>query len=124
MKRPEGHQQVIPYLILNDGNGFFEFTKKVFGATERMRVLQEDSQQLKHGEIQIGDSTIMFGQTSRDWGQNTAGLFIYVDDADETFRKALDAGATEILPLSNQDYGRSGGVKDPFGNTWWITAVQ
>ena len=124
MKRPEGHQQVIPYLILKDGEGFFEFTKKVFGATERIRVLREGTHDLQHGEIMIGDTAIMFAQATDDWGVDNAGLFIYVDDTDETVKKALDAGATEIMPVSNQSYGRSGGVKDPFGNTWWITAVQ
>jgi uncharacterized glyoxalase superfamily protein PhnB len=65
----------------------------------------------------------MFGQSSADWGSDNAGLFVYVEDADATFKKALDAGATEVMPVTDQSYGRSGGVKDPFGNTWWITAV-
>lgn len=53
-----------------------------------------------------------------------AGIFIYVKDADATFSLALEKGAAQILPLSDQSYGRSGGVKDAFGNTWWITSVQ
>ena len=53
-----------------------------------------------------------------------AGLFIYVEDADETYKKAIEEGATVVTTLSDQAYGRSGGVKDPFGNTWWITAAK
>jgi PhnB protein len=121
MKLPEGHQQVIPYLILKNAEGFFDFTKQVFGATEQHRSYQGDKKSLKHGEISIGGSTIMFGQSSDAWGTDNAGLFIYVEDADATFKKALAAGATEVMPVTNQPYGRSGGVKDPFGNTWWIT---
>lgn len=123
MKLPEGHHQVIPYLILKNAEGFFDFTKQVFGAKERHRSYQDDKKSLRHGEISIGDSIIMFGQTSDNWGTDNAGLFIYVEDADATFKKALAAGATEVMPVTDQSYGRSGGVKDPFGNTWWITAA-
>lgn len=123
MKLPAGHQQVIPYLILKNAEGFFDFTGKVFGAKEILRSYREGTKEFQHGEIRIGDSAIMFGQSSADWGSDNAGLFVYVEDADATFKKALDAGATEVMPVTDQSYGRSGGVKDPFGNTWWITAV-
>lgn len=123
MKLPEGHQQVIPYLILRNAAGFFDFTKQVFGAIEKHRSYQENGKSFKHGEVMIGNATIMFGQTNDNWGTESAGLFVYVEDADVTFKKALDAGATEVMALTDQSYGRSGGVKDPFGNTWWITAV-
>lgn len=123
MKLPEGHHQVIPYLILRNAEKFFDFTKQVFGATERHRSYHDDKKSLRHGEIGIGDSVIMFGQTSDNWGTENAGLFVYVEDADATFKKALANGATEVMPVTDQSYGRSGGVKDPFGNTWWITAV-
>lgn len=53
-----------------------------------------------------------------------AGLFVYVSNADETYNKALEAGATVKTALSDQQYGRSGGVTDPFGNIWWLTAVK
>ena len=123
MKLPEGHQRVIPYLILQNAVAFFDFTKAVFDAEERHRSYQEDQRTLRHGEIRIGDATIMFGQSSDTWATENAGLYIYVEDADVTFQKALDAGATVVMPVADQSYGRSGGVKDPFGNTWWITAV-
>jgi len=123
MKLPETHQQVMPYLILDNAVDFFEFTKKIFGATEKHRSFQDDGKTLRHGEIMIGHNTIMFGQTSDNWDTANAGLFIYVDDADVTFKQALALGATEVMPVADQGYGRSGGVKDPFGNTWWVTSL-
>ena len=54
-------------------------------------------------------------------GVRNAGLFVYVADANESYNKAIAAGAATITPLSSQPYGLSGGVIDPFGNTWWIT---
>jgi uncharacterized glyoxalase superfamily protein PhnB len=50
-------------------------------------------------------------------------MFIYVEDADKTFQLALRNGAESIMELTNQEYGRSGGIKDPFGNIWWITSL-
>jgi PhnB protein len=117
---PQGYQQVMPYLILKNASEFAGFCIDVFDATEKMKHLREDGE-IMHAEIQIGESTIMFGGASEQWNIQTAGLFVYVADADATYQKALNKGATAITELSDQPYGRSGGVKDPFGNTWWIT---
>lgn len=120
LKLPEGYQTVMPYLILNNAAAFFQFTRQVFDAREKSKHLLEDGS-LVHGEVMIGESTIMFGNASDQWPVQNAGLYINVSDADETFNKALQFGATVYQEVSDQPYGRSGGVKDPFGNTWWIT---
>jgi uncharacterized glyoxalase superfamily protein PhnB len=120
LKLPEGYQTVMPYLILENAIAFFDFTEKVFDAQVKMKHLLDDGS-LMHGEITIGGSTIMFGNASGTWSVQNAGLYVNVVNADETFQKALDNGASLVLELSNQSYGRSGGVKDPFGNVWWIT---
>jgi PhnB protein len=117
---PQGHQTVMPYLVLENALGFFDFTKNVFGAKENSKHLMEDGS-LMHGEIIIGGSTIMFGNASEKWPVQNSGLFINVDDADKIFRKAIEQGAKLLMELTDQPYGRSGGVRDPFGNTWWIT---
>jgi PhnB protein len=123
LRLPEGYQTVMPYLIINNAIDFFEFTSNVFGAKEKARHLNDDGS-LMHGEVTIGGSTIMFGNASDQWPAQNAGLYIHVANADEVFQKALDNGATVYQPLSDQSYGRSGGVKDPFGNTWWITTPR
>ncbi|MDX2001651.1 MAG: VOC family protein [Chitinophagales bacterium] len=121
MNIPQGYQTVMPYLIIRNADQFFDWMQQVFGATEKMRVNNEDGS-LMHGELQIDDNnTIMYGQASAEWGENTGGFFIYVADADATYQKALDKGASSLMEMSDRDYGRTGGVKDPFGNTWWIT---
>lgn len=120
MNLPEGYQTVMPYLILKDVAAFIDFTKKVFEA-EELAVYRNDDGSIMHAEIQIGGSTIMMGQSNDDWGVQNAGLYINVEDTDSTFQKALDAGAIAIMPIEDKDYGRTSGVKDPQGNTWWIT---
>ncbi|MNF93706.1 Glyoxalase-like domain protein [compost metagenome] len=66
----------------------------------------------------------MVTDATNDWKPQTANLFVYVPNADESFKKALEEGATELMGLSDQEYGRTCGVTDPFGNVWWITSVN
>lgn len=123
MNIPSTHQTVMPYLMLENANGFMEFMKKVFDADITEHSMRDENT-LGHCEMNIGGSTIMFSEVSKEWTAQTANLFIYVENADETFKKAIDNGAEIIMPLGNQDYGRSGGVKDPNGNIWWITSIK
>ncbi len=120
---PSGYQRVMPYLIIKNATVFFNFMQKVFEATEKMKIMRDDSH-IMHSELQIGESTIMFADSTEELQPQTGGLFVYVQDADETYNKALEEGATSVTAMSNQDYGRSGGVLDPFGNVWWITSVK
>ena len=124
MKIPNGHQTIMPYLILSGAEKFIEFTRKVFNANETFKRLREDGKTIMHSEIQIGGSTIMFADTTEQIKEQTAGLFIYVENADETYKKAIGEGANTVMELSDQEYGRTCGVKDPFGNTWWITTFK
>lgn len=119
---PEGYQTVMPYLILKDAENFIKFTKDVFAAIEKEKILRDD-QQIMHGEITIGDSVIMFAEQSEQFGVQNAGLFVYLDNCDATYEKALAYGASSVMVPSDQNYGRSSGIKDPFGNTWWLTTA-
>ena len=123
MKLPVGHQTIMPYLIVNGALEFIEFTKNVFNAKSNTQALREDGT-VMHAEVIIDGSTIMVTDESKDWAKQTANLFVYVPNADESFKKATEAGATVLMELSNQDYGRTCGVTDPFGNVWWITSVS
>ena len=120
MKLPEGYQTVMPYLILNDVVAFIEFTKNVFGA-EELAVHKDEADRIVHAEVQITGSTIMMGNSNEAWQTQNAGLYIHVEDADESLQKAIDHGAKVIMPIENKEYGRTCGIKDPQGNTWWIT---
>lgn len=121
IQNPDYYQTVMPYLILKNVAEFLEFTKKVFAAEEKMKYLDDDGR-IVHTEIVIGDSTIMAGESNKDWSSQPAGLYINVESADETYQKAIEAGAESVMDLSDKEYGRTGGVKDSNGNTWWITS--
>jgi PhnB protein len=123
LKIPGNYQTVMPYLIVKDAAKFISFMQTVFDAVETYKAMR-DEHTIMHAEIMIGGSTIMFADSTEKFAVRNAGLFIYVDDADETFKKAIDSGATVVTEMTDQSYGRSGGVKDPFGNIWWITSMN
>ena len=76
-----------------------------------------------HAEAQIGDSVVMIAEATEKWPAMPACIHLYVEDCDAIYQRAVDAGAEVVQELANQFYGdRSGGVRDPGGNLWWITS--
>ena len=125
---PDGYHTVTPYLIVNDAAAAIEFYKKAFGATELMRMPKPDGK-IGHAEIRIGDSPVMLAdetpemgaRSPRTIGGSPVSIFLYVDDVDTTFAKAVNAGAKVERPVADQFYGdRTGGAQDPFGHVWYI----
>ena len=121
-KIPAHYQTVMPYLIIPDASGFIVFTHSVFNSIETHKSMR-DEKIIMHGEIMIGECTIMFADSTEMYKPRPAGMFLYVNNADETYKKALDLDAISIQEPSDQPYGRSCGVLDAFGNTWWITSL-
>lgn len=123
MQIPNGHQGVMPYLMMEDAAAFFEFVQNVFGAETTHKAINDDGS-LGHCEVQISGSTIMFSNTRGPWKAATANMFVYVENADATYAEAIEHGARSVMEPADQPYGRSCGVADPFGNVWWITSVS
>lgn len=119
---PAGHNTIMPYLIIPDAAGFINFVTTVFAATEVSRHMREDGI-VMHAEVRVGESVVMLAEATEQYPACPAGMFIYVADADATFQKAIETGAAIVMPLTNQSYGRTCGVADPHGNTWWITTA-
>lgn len=120
---PRGFRMVNPYLVAEDGPGLLEFAKQAFGAEESFR--SETPIGGVHGEVTIGDSRLMIGGGIPGHKFPSTlhpnALHVYVEDADAVCQKAVAAGATLIDEPRDQDYGeRSGSVKDPAGNFWYI----
>jgi uncharacterized glyoxalase superfamily protein PhnB len=122
MKLPEGFQSVIPYLVINEASKFIEFVTKVFDAKLTFDVKRDDGM-VKHAEIKIGGTTIMAADSTEEFNPREATLMVYVENADDSFKKAVALGAEIVRDISDQEYGRTGGVLDPFGITWWITSL-
>lgn len=112
----------MPYLILDKSAEFLAYAKKVFGATEQMIVPDENDSNrgIMHGEIKIHDAVIMFANSSEQWHQKTAGMFLYVENVDRVYNAGIEQGGKAIQAPEKKDYGYSAGFEDPFGNQWWI----
>jgi PhnB protein len=125
---PDGYPQITPYLAVAGGGDAIDFYTKVFGARERMRMPGPDGK-IGHAELEIGNSLIMLADEFPDMGHRgpkTVGgtpvtINIYVEDVDDVFERAVEAGAKELRPVENQFYGdRSGQFEDPFGHKWSV----
>jgi len=117
---PDGFQTANVYLVVDNVEKQIDFLKQAFDGTELHRsVLPSGS--IIHAEVQVGMSRIMMGQANDTWKPRPTTVYLYVEDADATFRKAVAAGAKALGEPQNQFYGdRSGGVQDPCDNYWWI----
>lgn len=112
--QPKGYPNAIPCLTVKDASGLLGFIEAVFGGTVFDR--HEDGGVVRHGEIRVGDSIIMVAEASEQWPAERSSLYVYLPDADATYRTALEHGATPVMEVGD----RCGGVKDAWGNTWWI----
>jgi len=122
MAIPKNYQQVMPYLIVKNADQFIQFVLKVFDAKETYRVMRDENY-IMHAEIMIGSSTIMLADATEKYQPCPGGMFLYVDNADDRYQKAIAEGADSLMIPSDQTYGRSAGVQDAFGNSWWLTST-
>ena len=100
--------------------GVARFLQDVFAAKLSERFNRPDGT-LKHGELQLGDSRIMVGQSDEHLTPRPQTIYVYLPDVDAAFKRALDAGAKSLMEVADQFYGdRSGGFEDPAGNWWWV----
>jgi PhnB protein len=117
---PEGYHTVTPYLTVRGVAKLMDFLKRSFGAAEKERMTQQDGR-IMHAEVRIGDSVVMMGEPADESSLMPGMIHLYVDDVDTTYQRALQAGATSLREPEDQFYGdRSAGVRDAFGNVWWI----
>jgi PhnB protein len=127
---PNDYNSVTPYLIVKGAAKAIDYYKKVFGATETVRMNGPDGK-VGHAELQIGNSHIMLadenpsmgaGHTSADTvGGSPVSLYVYLPDVDDVVKRATTEGARLLKPVQDQFYGdRSGFIQDPFGHLWSI----
>ena len=125
---PLGYHTATPYLVVRGASRAIDFYKKAFGAKERFR-LSRDNGAIAHGEISIGDSYVMLADEAPEAGTRspetvggtTVSVFLYVEDVDDVFGKAVAAGAKPTLTPQDMFWGdRFAKVSDPFGHLWQI----
>jgi len=125
---PEGYHTVSPYLVIRNAAKAIEFYQQAFAAEERFRMPGPDGK-IMHAELQIGDSIVMLSDEFPEMGApspqtlngTSVSIFLYVEDVDAVFKKAVDAGAKVLMPVADMFWGdRFGKLTDPFGHQWQI----
>lgn len=127
---PKDYNSVTPYLIVKGAAQAIEYYKKVFGATETVRMNGPDGK-IGHAELKIGDSHIMLADENPSMGEGHSSassiggspisLYVYLPDVDEVVRRAAELGAKILKPVQDQFYGdRNGFIQDPFGHLWGV----
>src|SRR5215510_5781278 len=123
---PAGYHTITPSLTLDNAAQTIDWYKRALGAEELSRSVGPDGR-IMHAEIKIGDSRIMMndvmmGKGPHAYGGSPLSLWLYVEDADALFNRAVGAGAKVQMPLADQFWGdRGGAIADPEGYTWWIS---
>jgi len=125
---PEGFGTLTPYLVMSGASEAIEFYKKVFNATELVRMPMPNGK-VGHAELRVGNSRFMLADEMpemnmrgpKSLGGSPVGLCVYFEDCDSVFNRAVASGAKVERALADQFYGdRSGTVIDPFGHVWTI----
>jgi PhnB protein len=117
---PPGYGTVTPWLISNDAAGLIAFIERAFDGELIGRVDNPDGT-VGHAELKIGTSIVMTFDGKPEWGPTPAFLRLYLPDAEATFQKAVEAGATAVTRVTHLAFGdKVGRVRDPFGNVWWL----
>jgi PhnB protein len=121
---PRGFHTITPNIIVDDAEAAVAFFKEAFSASETYRLTMSNGN-IAHCEIRLGDSIFNLGTSMEGWPAHGLVAQIYVEDSDAMFDRAVRAGATVIMPMTDMFFGsREGRIADPFGNVWTIATLK
>lgn len=119
--KPDHYHSVTPYLAVEGAARLIDFLKTAFDAADTKICMKRPDGTIHHAELKIGDSIVMLGDAAPPWAPRPSTLYLYVEDTDASYKRALEAGATSLMEPVTQFYGdRNAGIRDPSGNDWWI----
>lgn len=120
--KPARYNDVSPYLIVADAAAVIEFLAGALGA-ERLRMYETPEGRVMHGEVRVGDSVVMIADANEKYPPVPVNVHVYLPDVDAAFARAVAEGGVAVQEPKQQDGDpdRRGGVRDPGGNTWWLS---
>ncbi|MEO1713035.1 MAG: VOC family protein [Bacteroidota bacterium] len=119
---PPGFSPITPYLFVTQAESYIQFLGAAFGCQEIHRTVDPESGRLQNVILEINQQRFMIAEIEDPAGISQSAFYLYVKEADRIFDQALQAGATQVYPVGDMDYGdRQGGIQDPLGNYWWIS---
>lgn len=121
---PDEYHTLTPLLKVKEPLKFIEFLKQVFGAREINQYQQKDRKSIRI-DVKIGDSLLIISDFIPELRPMPSAFYIYVDNIDNVYKRALEQGATSLREPKDEIYGnRCAGVTDPFGNQWFIASLN
>jgi uncharacterized glyoxalase superfamily protein PhnB len=126
---PDGYHTITPNIVVKDAAAAMSFYQKAFGAEELAR-MPGPGGKIMHAEMKIGDSKIMLGDEMPEFGNkgpktlggSPVSFYVYVNNVDASWKRAVDAGAKVVMPLEDMFWGDRGGkLEDPFGHGWMLS---
>ena len=116
---PDGYHTVTPNLTVRGAAKVIEFLKQAFGAEMPEEIMKRPDGSIAHAQVKIGDSRVMIADESEMAKASPSTLYLYVPNVDSVYQRAIKAGGQSVMEPTDMFYGdRSGGVKDPSGNSW------
>jgi PhnB protein len=117
---PPGFNTVTPYFFVKGAEDFLEFLVQGLGGLEIGRHM--NGERIANSQVRLGTSTVMVSEASAAFPAMPASYCLYVENADQAMTRAIAAGGTKIMEVADMPYNdRQGGIKDPFGNLWWLS---
>ena len=117
---PEGYHTITPFVVVKEAKNCMDFIKAAFNG-EVIDAHYHNDGSLMHGTMRIGNSMLMMSEASDRFPAMPVMLYLYVEDVDTIYKKAVEAGGTSLREPTNEFYGdRSAGVQDKWNNQWWI----
>lgn len=118
--KPAEYHDITPYMIVRDVDGLIGFLKEVFNAELHEHMKGADGR-IMHAEVRIGDSFLMMGGATEQYPAFPAMMYVYTEDTDAVYQRAIKAGGISLQEPADQFYGdRTAGFKDLHGNQWWL----
>src|SRR5436309_7667 len=118
---PRDYGTVTPYLVVDGVPKLIDFLKRAFNAEEKGRMINEKNGFVRHAEVKVGGSMVMMGDSNLGYNPVSSHLYVYVENVDQVYKRALKAGAVSQLEPTTQFFGdQLAAVKDPTGNVWYI----
>jgi PhnB protein len=119
---PRVRRTIAPHFRVDGVGELITFLEQAFGGSEEFRAPRPDGK-IAHAQVRLGDSIVEMGDATEQFGPYAFGVHLYVENVDELHERAVNAGATSMYAPVNQSYGdREAGVKDRFGNQWYIAS--
>jgi PhnB protein len=118
---PRGLGTLTPCLVVHECGKAVDFYVRAFGAHEVARIFGTDGRHVTRAELTIGDCALMVTEATHQSPPTSTLLMIYVEDCEQAYRQALDAGAKPLMAPMDMFHGaRAGQVADPFGQRWML----